>query len=491
MKQQKTSNFYQALWLFISQCNSLALVIVSAAVLSRYFTKSEYGTYKQVMYVYATLHTVFVAGLPGIFSYFIPRLSDGQGKTLVNRFTLVLGFLGALFSIVLFFGAPLIAQALKNPELTDGLKIFALVPLFTLPTLGVEGIYTALRKTNQVAFYQIVSKSFNLLCVIAPVFLLGGSYKTAIAGWTVASLLIFIFALWMKSRPYVSIKPELIPNMYKSVFGYSLPLMGASIVGMFLHAANQFFVSRYYGTVIFAEFSNGYISVPFIGMIAGSVKNVLTPLFSKANFEGNIQHILLTYKNSVVKVADIVFPLLLFCMFFAKDIMIVLYGNQYAVSTIYFQIAILKEICEVLPYLAILLAFGKSNVYFYIHLFAAICIWTVNAWIVYNHFHPAFIAVASSVTQILMVSFVYWYFNHVLKIKLIRPIIKHILIVCLHASIILFAVYLIRTTCLNDLFSMICLFICIAIFYPILAISGKIVKINYLEVFITLFKKKL
>jgi len=441
------------------------------------------------MYVFTTLQTVFSAGLPGIFAYFIPRLSSAQGKTLVNRFTLVLGLLGASFSIVLYFSSTFIAQILNNPELSTGLKIFSLVPLFTLPVMGVEGIYTALRKTKSLSIYLIICKLFNFIAVVVPVFLLKGSYKTAIIGWTVASFLIFIFTLWMKNRPYVTIKPELVPNMYKMVFNYSMPLMGASIVALFLHSANQFFISRYYGTVVFAEFSNGFIPVPFVGMIAGSVRSVLMPLFSKANFDGNMEQINITYKNAVSKMSIILLPLIFFCMFFARDIMIFIYGSQYAVSKTYFQISLCKDICDILPYIAIMLAFGKPKVYFYMHLSAALFIWIVDAFIVHFHLHPVYIAVASSATQILMVSFVYFYFNYFLKLKLIKLVIQKALIISIHSSVLLTVIYMIRNVYLNNIDYKLSLIICGFMFCAILIATGKILKIHYLESISNLIKK--
>ena len=481
MKEQNTSNFNQALWLFISQFGTLVLAFVSAAILSRYLDKSEYGTYKQIMYVYTTLHTVFVVGLPSIFSYFIPRLSNGQGKTLVKRFTFILGLLGASFSSVLYFGSTVIAQILNNPELASGLKIFALVPLFTLPTIGVDGIYTALRKTKQVAYYQVSGKLFHLICVVAPVLFFGGSYRAALIGWTIASFFIFIMALWMVNRPYVKIKAEHIPDMYKMVFSYSVPLMGAGIVGMLLFAANQFYVSRYYGNVVFAEFSNGYIPLPFLSIIITPVKNVLLPLFSKASFEGNMQEIHLTYKNAISKVINIVLPVLLFCLFFAKDIMILLYGSQYAVSKTYFRISLCKDVFDIFPYLVILLAFGKSNIYFYVYSIAAVLTWGVDAVVVYNHLHPACIAVVSSAIHIIIVGFMFVYLKRALKFKMFELVKKHFLTVVIHVLPLLCIVYLMRTSCLKDLGCLPSLSICGVVFYLLLAGTGKALKINYLE----------
>src|SRR5690606_15708129 len=137
---KNSSNYTQAVWLAISSFSSFALAFISAAILSRYFDKTEYGTYKQIIYIYSTLQVIFTAGLPSVFAYFIPRYNHEQGKYLVNRINKVFLILGFLFSLVLYFSSGFIAQMLKNNELAIGLKIFSIFPLFTLPTLGVEGL---------------------------------------------------------------------------------------------------------------------------------------------------------------------------------------------------------------------------------------------------------------------------------------------------------------------------------------------------------------
>ena len=103
----------------------------------------------------------------------------------------------------------------------------------------------------------------------------------------------------MKNSPYRGIKAETIPNVDKKIFNYSLPLTGAFIAGFFCNSADQFFVSRYYGTQVFADFINGCFSIPIVGMVAGSVKGVLLPLFSKADEENAIGNAISSYVNAV------------------------------------------------------------------------------------------------------------------------------------------------------------------------------------------------
>lgn len=482
MLKNQQSGFNQALWLGISQASSFVLAFLSAAILSRYFDKTEYGTYKQIIYVYTTLQTVFTAGLPGVFSYFLPQYSDAEGKTLVNRITRVFFILGLVFSVVLYSTSGLIADLLKNPELEIGLKIFSPFPLLTIPTMGIEGIYTALKKTKYIAIYQTVSKLVMLVCLVLPVIAWHGDYRSAIVGWGVASLVTFVIAMYMKRKPYVHVKAQLISGMYRTIFNYSLPLMYASIVGMFLHSANQFFVSRYYGAKVFAEFSNGFIPLPFVAMIAGSVKGVLLPLFSKAKSAGNLNDALVVYDSAVRKSINLLYPLIFFVFFFAKDIVVLIYGAQYEVSAPYLRVLLIKDMVEVLPFLAVLLAVGKSYVYFWVHLCAAVLIWGIDFIVVFCGFPPIGIAIVSSAIQILMSVAFFWYLNRKMKIHLfpwkmvayIGTISSHLILV--GAIVALFEQYVILSWPIIGRLG-----ICGVTYYGVLWISGRKIGINYLE----------
>ena len=478
--QTGTSNFNQAIWLTTSSFSSFALALVSAAILSRYFDKAEYGTYKQILYVYATLQTVFAAGLPSVFTYFIPRLSDGQGKKLVNGVNRLFILLGLAFSVFLYLSSDLIAGILKNPELSVGLKLFSPFPLFTIPSLGVEGIYTALRKTKYIAIYQTANRLLMLICIVVPVVVFKGTYRSAIIGWGIASFLTFIFAMVMKNRPYVKIKEELVPRMHKTIFNYSLPLVGASLVGMVLHSADQFFISRYYGQVVFADFSNGFIQIPFVGMIAGSVRSVLLPLFSKAESEGNLNEAFGTYNRAVFKSIKLIYPVVFFCLFFAGDIVVLLYGAQYEVSKSYLRASLIRGVADVFPYLSVLLALGKSNVYLFVHLVFAVLIWLVDFIIVSLLLPPVAIALSSSLIQVSIAVSIFLYIKIYHGITLV-PIylLKSMVIIGIHLSVIAGLLVIIREIFFPGSGPYLVLPLAGLLFYSTIIVTGKLIKVDY------------
>lgn len=271
MQKQNPSNSSQAFWVGMGSFSSFALAIVSAAILSRYFDKEEYGTYRQILYVYNTLLIIFTAGLPKVFAYYLPRYPRSQGKYIVWKISKLLFLFGAFFSVFLFGLSDLIAKILNNPELAIGLKYFSPIPMLLLPTLGIEGIFSTYKKTIYIAIYNTLSRILMLIFIVTPVILFHGSYLYAIYGWIIVSVITLVIAYYFKGIPFKNTKTEKAILSLKEVFSYSLPLVYASIAGIALRSANEFFISRYFGTKTFAEFSNGFIQLPFVGIDRKSV----------------------------------------------------------------------------------------------------------------------------------------------------------------------------------------------------------------------------
>lgn len=489
--KSESSNFQQALWLGIGQLCTFLIAFLTAPILARYFDKVEYGTYKQILYVYTTLQTLFVVGLPNAFSYFLPKLSEGQQKQLVNKMTLLLLIIGGIFSLILFFSSGLIANLLNNQELSSGLKLFSIFPLFTLPTMGVEGIYTTIRKTRTIAIYQIVSKFLMSAFIILPVIIWHTGYKAAIIGWGTASFFTFVMAMFMKSMPYKSVKREDIPQLYRNVFNYTLPLTGATVAGFFINFADQFFISHYYGAEVFAVASNGYFSIPIIGMIAGSVKGVLLPIFSKAETNDTISDAMTSCTNAIKKTATIILPILLFCFCFAKDIMQMFFGTKYVESGSFFRMHIIRDFFEIVPYYTVLMALGFSKFYMNLHILGSIFIWTADFLIVYLTKYPPFITLVSSLFQVSCRIFSVLYIKRRKGIDLLsKQLLKYILKVVLHSFVIILILFLIRFIVINKIGVFLSTVLLCAVYAMIMIISGKYFNIDYLESVKLLFKNR-
>ena len=115
--EQRSSKTLQALWLVTGNLCSLLFGLGSMAVLGRYLTTEQYGTYRQVLYVYQTLLILFSLGMPRAYSYFLVRMPVEEGRSFVAKMRRMFLGLGAGFAVLLYAGAGGVAQVLENPAL--------------------------------------------------------------------------------------------------------------------------------------------------------------------------------------------------------------------------------------------------------------------------------------------------------------------------------------------------------------------------------------
>lgn len=375
MSEDKTNNSRQAAWVAIGSFFSFIVGIVSPMVLARYFSKGDYGTYKQVMYVYSTLLSVFTLGLPKAYSYFLPKYSQQYQKDIINKITRMFFLLGTVFSLLLLLCAKPIAILLKNPDLEQALLYFSPTPFLLLPTMGLDSIFATFKKAKFLAFYTIFTRVLTIVCIVLPVVLFNGNYLSAIIGFDIASLITFFLSLFIKTWPVKNSEHKKADLSYHRIFQFSIPLVFASVWGMVINSASQFFISRYYGNEVFAEFSNGFMELPFVNMILGAIAVVLLPVFSGLDRgEGLSDNTLSIWSSALKKSAMMIFPMLVFSIFFAKPIMTCMYGDNYTQSSIYFQIKNISGLFIIIPFYPILLSIGKTKEYANIHMLIAFLI---------------------------------------------------------------------------------------------------------------------
>lgn len=491
MKEDKSSNTIQAVWIGIGSLCSFLFSIVSAAILSRFLVKSDYGTYKQVMYVYSTLLSVFTLGLPLAFSYFLPRVSLAEGKTLVDKINFVFFVLGLAFSLVLYFGAGIAADILKNASLKECIEIFSPAPIFILPTMGLQGILATYRRTFLNAIYILISRIFMLLCVALPVAIYKSDVKTALYGFIIANFISCIAALYFKNVPFRGAKASPCSVSYRQIFNYSFPLMLAGMSGIGIKTADQFFVSRHFGQEVFADFANGSLELPFVSMVLSAGGTVLLPVFSKMLSEKTpLSSIMDLWQRTAVKAALILYPLVVFCLFFALPIMTFVYGGNYAPSANFFRIKLLVNFFTVVQFYPIILAMGKTAEYFKIHVIMLFVVWGMEYLSIMLFYNAYALTAVSTLCHLILILFLLSIVSRGIHVKLwklfpIRELMRN-LFCCILAII---PTYYVAFSTLLFQMKLLSLIVGFALFVTLLLIFSKMLKIDYLNVIQPIFSK--
>ncbi|MBK8547496.1 MAG: oligosaccharide flippase family protein [Saprospiraceae bacterium] len=170
--------------------------------------------------------------------------------------------------------------------------------------------------------------------------------------------------MWFRNLPFKGVTPSPSAISTKVIFAYSIPLVTASLWGMAIKYADQFYISNYFGPEVYAEFSNGFIDIPFVGMITSSASVVLMPLFSNYIYNNDSNKLVQTLQNTIKKSALIIYPITIFCLMFSKEIMETLFSKSYSISGIYFKINIYLNFFNIIVFTPIILALGKTKFFF-------------------------------------------------------------------------------------------------------------------------------
>lgn len=487
------SNTGQVFWVMAGSLSAFMFSIVSTMILSRYFDKADYGTYRQVIYIYDVMLVVFTLGIPKAYSFFLPRVPVEEAKSLIKKINNVLIASGVLMGLTIFGFAGQIADALNNDSLETPLRYFSLVPVFMLPTMGLEGVLATFRKAKSLAIYNVTTRILMLLCVVLPVVFMEGTVADAMLGFTIASFLTCVAAIFLKFQSIKGYEARRTEITYKMISDFSIPLLFAGLWGIVIKSSDQFFISRYFGKEVFAEYANGALELPFVGMVVSAASIVLAPIYSgKAheNTEESRLEILRLWHTVLLKTVVLIYPALVFFWCFSDFVMLGLYGSQYTASSEFFQIKILVNFFTLVAFGPLILAIGGAKYYGRAHMVAAIFLTTAQSLSIYFSQSPIAIVWISVISQIIlimaMVGFIATYFK--LPLVDLFPISLMIKMIAL-GIIIAYAIRYVLVGFDSALSSLGLLGIALIFFTFLFFISARLIGINYLSM-ISFFRKK-
>lgn len=481
----------QAFWVGIGSFSTFLFTIAITAILARHLPKDELGTYRQILYVYNTLVIVFSAGLPNVFAYYLPKYELAEGKAIVNKINKILFICGLIFSLFLFLMADLFAVILNNDQLKSGLRYFAVIPVLLIPTLGIEGIFSSYQKTIYIAIYNISTRLFMLMAITFAVLIYGGSIENAILAWIISSSIALMLALYFKNLPFKNIAIKTPPLSLKEIFSYSIPIVLASLSGIALKAADQFYISRFFGPEIFAEFANGFVPLPFVGMITGAASTILMPIFSKLNQDKYAKdEIAILWKNTLVKSAYLIYPVVIFFIFYADPLVTIIYTDLYKNSVIYFRIALLLNFFHIIIFAPLLFSMGETKLYAQIHIFFAAIVW-IGSFIIILIFNSPYYVAAFSITNnilLIIVSFIFTAKIFGLSLKKLIPFAELLKISLISVFSILITFTFLNIFSLSD--QLIFLITGLLLYLIILFLAAQLFNVKYLNIIKPLFENK-
>lgn len=381
MENNKT---FTAAILAFAKMMALVSNLAIAATLSRVLPKSTYGTFCQILVIYAMSNAIFVSGLTQSVYYFLPRIEPYQHRGFVLQSMLILAGFGFSICLFLFFGADMIGRWWNNDQLPVFLRNYALYPVFILPVMISESVLMFFNRVYTVFLFNFISATFTFFVVAVPV-LLGYSILFSIHCWIFYAFLQLLVAASLVFRTVKSPRFELQSVLFWEQCKYFMPLALAAILGVAASYIDRILVTIKGNSELFAVYFNGAFELPLIGVIGSAVTVTVLSLMSRYAKEQKYEEFIGLWHRSQTKVALILFPIWTFFLFFAHDAIVLLFSKSYVQSIIIFQFYLCLIPARLCPFNRIVVPLNKNWMYVVGHIVQFI-VGLISCFILFSFF---------------------------------------------------------------------------------------------------------
>ena len=317
---------------------SIATLLIPVTLV-RVFDQAEYGTYKQLFLVFATLYSVALVGLSDSLYYFVPKDPKRGGRYVANAVA-GLVFAGIVCLIGLYATRNLIAESMKNPVLSEHLGSIGVFLLFTLIATVLEIALIARKRYAQASTAYVVSDVARAFCFVVPMFFLP-SLRTLML-WAIAfAALRLLFALALLRREFrddFRFDVSLVPAQ----LAYALPFALYVLVEIVQATFHQYAVSWTFDAATFAIYSVGCFQVPFVDFLATPASSVMMVRMTEEMREGRPKEALAIWLDITRKLALVFFPMVAVLMATSREVITFLFTDAYAASAPIFALWVMS-----------------------------------------------------------------------------------------------------------------------------------------------------
>lgn len=313
------------------------------------------------MLAYSFIAPLLMLGLPDALYYFLPRTQDRKRGVIIDNLFLLL-VLATIFSVFLAAGGyKLLASRFNNPDLSTTLKWMIPYPLYVMPAGVLGAVLLTQNKTYLLAKYNVLSAVLLTALTIAGV-LITKSFSGPLIVQIYFPILLLPVVLWLvfKNVPGSFSWPDL--KSMTDMLKYAVPLGLAGMIGTLMLETNKIIVSAMCTPEEFANYVNGVIEIPLIGIITGSISAVILVDMTAYVQKGNMVMALELFKKAAIKSAVILFPVMIFLLVSGKSFIVTLYSEKYLESVIPFYIYLFVLPVRIVIYGSALMALGQSRV---------------------------------------------------------------------------------------------------------------------------------
>mgnify|MGYP003643063626 CR=1 FL=1 len=329
--------------------------------MARVLDYNDYGSYGQTLLIITFATSLLSFGLSQIIYVYLNKERNNLNVLSSNIYgAFLIGIVGFVF---LALSSSFFSNWLNNPALNQLTFIYALSLPLTLPSQSINSFLIFKSRVKLSTTLVVVTNFIKVILVVAAIQLYSSVYL-ALIGILISQLIqLFLGLLFIKNQLVFKIDKALLLTQLKK--GFPLGLTG--ILGAGILYIDGIMVSKIEGVQAYAIYRNGAIEVPFISTIYTSIAAIILPEITQLFSQNKFDEIVALKKKVIMNTMMLTYPVLVFLLFNANDLIVIYLGEKYEASAIIFAIFNLTLLIRVNDYHDILIAANKSKyiLYFY------------------------------------------------------------------------------------------------------------------------------
>jgi O-antigen/teichoic acid export membrane protein len=319
-----------AAWISGASVARLALRVVSVAILARLLTPHEYGVVAGALIAMDFAAMIYGMGLAPT----LVQRKEVRADHVATAFSSGL-FMAALAAVGMWLAAPLIADLMQIPELTQILKVLAWLTPFGAFSVLCEALLARNMQIKRVAMRPLFSFTIATFFVAIPMAWYGFGYWSLVAMQAV-DIVISAVTLGFAARKLL-VWPSFSRRAFGELWHLSLGFTLNQPFSYLAYNSDRFIIGRVLGTATLGIYTRASFFASTAATLFGNIARLsVFPAMAKVQQDEARLRSAVLKSFSVLALATL--PASAFCVIFAKEIVDLLLGSGWHMAVVPFAI---------------------------------------------------------------------------------------------------------------------------------------------------------
>ena len=330
---------------FIGMFIGNLLGIFNQMLLGRFLGVAQYGLFSLSLSIVSLLATFSVFGLFAALPRFIPfHLGKGEKDVVKSSIDFSLIFVLCISTFISFFiflfAKNIAVDIFHDAQLEFPLRLF----IICLPFIAISNIFQAIIQSFKAVTYRLliydVGIRISKMAVFIPLILAGYMLFGAIFAYLVATIFTIVVSfLVIRRKLFVDHRQYKKVHIARQLLSFAWPLSLTGITFLFISQTDVLLIGYYLSSVDVGIYVPALTIARFLTFVGSAFGYIFLPVVSGLFAKRKASDIKSLFKSTSKWMFVLVFPMFLFLVLFPKEVITILYSNEFAGG--YFVLAIL------------------------------------------------------------------------------------------------------------------------------------------------------